>query len=409
VKVLCAVAPAYGLMYPVVPLIWAARAAGHEVLVASTSDMIDAGARAGLPMYNVVPDRDVWAELTTAITLPPEQRAGAGVSEEFREAARSGNPFALFTLTMTEGTIDAGHAFGADLVVHTSDHTPGALAALAIGVPALEVGNRVSWSMRDTEFATGRDTLVDDEVVTRLRDKLGLPEGRPRVLARIDPRAPSMGGLTTEHPDPRDGAPWWSMRYLPYNGGGEVPDWALREPARPRVCVTLGTVVPAMLGSGLIGVVLEALAELDVEVVLASGSADLDGLTLPENVRPVGYLPLSSVLPHCALIVHHGGSGTTASPLHYGVPQLVLPSFADNPLSARRVVERGVGLSMEPADADPATVRSLAEQLLTEPAFAKAAAEVSAEMATQPTPYQVFHRAAELLNHDPAPRPAATA
>jgi UDP:flavonoid glycosyltransferase YjiC (YdhE family) len=60
-----------------------------------------------------------------------------------------------------------------------------------------------------------------------------------------------------------------------------------------------------------------------------------------------GFLPLSVVLPNCALIVHHGGSRTTASPLHHAVPRLVPPSFADNPMSARWVADRDVGLFLE--------------------------------------------------------------
>jgi UDP:flavonoid glycosyltransferase YjiC (YdhE family) len=394
---LFAVAPGYGLMLPVVPLIWAARVAGHEVLVATTSDMVTVGAAAGLPMYDVVPDRDVWDELMRAVSRKDDPDGG-DVSEEFRLAARAGSPFGLFTLTMTGGTVAAGREFGADLVVHTSDHSVGPLAALALGVPALDVGNRVSWSMRDEDFRAGRDALKTDEVVALVRGKLAIPEGRPRTVAHIDPRAPSMGGLIGEEADAGDGAPWWSMRYVPFNGGAVVPDWALRQPDRPRVCVTLGTVVPAMHGVSSLAVVLEALGELDVEVVLAAGTADLSTLgELPANVRSVGFLALSAFLPTCSLIVHHGGSGTTATPLHYGVPQLVLPSFADNPMSAARVVDRGVGLSHDPETATPEVVRKLAERLLGEPAFAAAAREVSVEMAGQPSPSSIIDRVRGLV------------
>jgi len=34
-RILVAVPPGYGLMFPLVPLVWAARVAGHEVLVAT--------------------------------------------------------------------------------------------------------------------------------------------------------------------------------------------------------------------------------------------------------------------------------------------------------------------------------------------------------------------------------------
>ncbi|WP_173154149.1 nucleotide disphospho-sugar-binding domain-containing protein [Phytohabitans suffuscus] len=36
----------------------------------------------------------------------------------------------------------------------------------------------------------------------------------------------------------------WSMRYVPYNAGGDLPDWLWQPPRRPRVLVTMGTVVP---------------------------------------------------------------------------------------------------------------------------------------------------------------------
>ena len=398
-RILFAVPPGYGLMLPVVPLMWAARVAGHEVLVACTGDMIDVGARAGLAMYDVLPDRDVWDELIRGVATKDDDKVAASLSEEFRFAARYGNPFGLFVLTMTEGTIAAGRAFSAELVVYTSDHATGGLTALELGVPALEVGNRVSWSMRDADFREGRDHFKDDEVVRRVRIKLALPEGRPETVARIDPRAPSMGGLVEDEPDPRDGVPWWSMRYVPFNGGAAVPCWALRRPERPRVLVTLGTVMPSLGGAAsTLGVVLEALGGMDVEVVLAVGSMEVSGLgELPANVRSVGFLALSAILPTCSLIVHHGGSGTTASPLHYGVPQLVLPGFADNHLSARRVTERGLGLSHEPSAATVPIVRELVRRVLTEPGFAEAAAQVSAEMATQPSPAVVLDRAVAAL------------
>jgi UDP:flavonoid glycosyltransferase YjiC (YdhE family) len=228
-----------------------------------------------------------------------------------------------------------------------------------------------------------------------LRERVGISDGPPELIARIDSRPPSMGGLTTDEPDRTDGVPWWPMAYVPFNGGGVLPDWAQRSPERPIVGVTLGTVVPSVVGTTSLAVVLDGLAELDVDVVLAAGQADLSALgELPANVRSVGYLPLSIFLPVCSVLVHHGGSGTTAAPLFYGVPQLVLPSFADNPISAQRVVDRGVGLSLDPKTARHGEVRDLVRRLLEEPAFAEAAADVRAEMAGQPSPASIIERVA---------------
>ncbi|WP_370941858.1 nucleotide disphospho-sugar-binding domain-containing protein [Amycolatopsis sp. cg5] len=391
-KILFTTAPGYGLTLPLIPLVWAARAAGHEVLLATTSEMTDVCVRAGLPVVDVFPQRDVWGDLMSVVRgeTDPETE----LPEEYRLAGKSGNPFGMFTATMTEGTIEAGRAFGAEFIVYTSDHSAGMLAASALGVPSLEVGNRVSWSARDAEWVAEHDVFGEDELDDLLRAKLGIGDARPAVVARIDPRAPSMGGLTGDEPDHRDGVPWWPMRFVPFNGGTAVPDWALRRGDRPRVAVTLGTVVPALSGTTNLTVVVEALGGMDVDVVLAAGTADLTDLgTLPANVRSVGFLPLSAFLPTCDAIVHHGGSGTTAAPLFYGVPQLVLPAFADNPMSAKRVADRGVGLSQDPATAEVDGIRAMVRRLLDEDGFRTAAAEVAAEMATQPSPSSVLERA----------------
>ena len=379
-KILFATAPGYGLMMPVVPLVWAASAAGHAARLATTGRMCGVAADAGLEVVDVCPGRDLWGQLQAQAG----QRPSGGPPS---------SPFRMFTEQMTPGTVDAARELGADLVVYTSDHGSGDLAATILGLPGLEVGNRVSWSTRD-EGGPGGDLSG----AAAVRTTMGLDGTAPRLIARIDPRPPSMGGLVADEPDRRDGVPWWSMRYVPFNGGAVVEPWMRHSPARPRVLVTLGTVVPTVAGTDVVTVLLGALADLPVEVVLALGDAKLpDGTELPPNARSIGYVPLSAVLPTCRLIVHHGGSGTTAAPLHFGVPQLVLPSFADNPLSAGRVSDRGVGLSHDPTTLDVETARTLIMRLLDEPAFGAAAAEVAAEMASQPSPAAIIGRVEEAL------------
>jgi len=260
-RMLFAVAPGYGLMLPVVPLIWAARVAGHEVLVASTAEMVRVGANAGLPMYDVLPDRDVWDELMRAINSKndPDGDGADTVSEEFRLAARAGNPFGLFTLTMTEGTVAGGRDFGADLVVHTSDHAVGPLAALALGVPALDVGNRVSWSMRDVDFRTGRDALRDDEVVGWSGPSCPSPTGgRARWPGSTEGAEHGRPGRRGTGRPRRRALVGHALRALQRRRLGAGLGPAPAGPP-PRVC-HLGTVVPAMRGTSSLAVVLEALA-----------------------------------------------------------------------------------------------------------------------------------------------------
>lgn len=404
-RILFAAAPAYGLLLPIVPLVWAARAAGHEVALATTGELTEVAARAGLPVLDVFPDRERWAALTGWGKRPDELPADAPV--EVKNAARVHAPFAAFTATMTEGTIAAARSFRPDVIATTSDHPAGLLAASALGVPALEVGNRISWSTRDASWRNRSQPMVPEDVLVPLRQRLDLSANPPELIARIDPRAPSMGGIPadrTEVADAVDGRPWWGMQYVPYNGGAVLPDWVLGPIERPRVGVTLGTVVPLISGTSSLTVVIEALASLDADVILAAGTADLTSLgELPGNVRSVGYLPLSAFLPSCSLLIHHGGSGTTAAPLFYGVPQLVLPSFADNPMSAQRVVDRGVGLAHDPGTINVGIARELVDRLLIEPHFLDQARQVSAEIANQPTPSDIVARLADVVSLRPTP------
>ena len=59
-----------------------------------------------------------------------------------------------------------------------------------------------------------------------------------------------------------------------------------------------------------------------------------------------GYVPHSALLPRAAAVVHHGGIGTSAQALRAGVPQLVVPFFADQHDNAARLGRLGVARSL---------------------------------------------------------------
>ncbi len=64
---------------------------------------------------------------------------------------------------------------------------------------------------------------------------------------------------------------------------------------------------------------------------------------LPPEVRWQPQAPFDVLLPKVALLVHHGGIGTTAEALRSGVPQLVLPFAFDQFDNGRRVQKIGAG------------------------------------------------------------------
>jgi UDP:flavonoid glycosyltransferase YjiC (YdhE family) len=49
------------------------------------------------------------------------------------------------------------------------------------------------------------------------------------------------------------------------------------------------------------------------------------------------------LLPHCKMIIHHGGAGTTSAGLRAGIPNVIIPFTADQPFWGRRVHTVGAG------------------------------------------------------------------
>jgi UDP:flavonoid glycosyltransferase YjiC (YdhE family) len=64
--------------------------------------------------------------------------------------------------------------------------------------------------------------------------------------------------------------------------------------------------------------------------------------------------------------------------MYAGVPMLVVPQGADQPVVARRVVELGAGLSIRTQDVAEHSVRALARRLLDDPRFRAAATTLRA-------------------------------
>ncbi|SDK37436.1 glycosyltransferase, MGT family, partial [Mesorhizobium muleiense] len=117
------------------------------------------------------------------------------------------------------------------------------------------------------------------------------------------------------------------------------------------------------------------LAPLGGTVVVSTGSTEPADLgPLPANVLARRSVPQLQVLARAALFVTHGGMNSVNEAMRTGVPTLVVPQGADQPMVARRVVELGAGLELRTDDATAETVQALARSLLDELRFREAAA-----------------------------------
>lgn len=86
--------------------------------------------------------------------------------------------------------------------------------------------------------------------------------------------------------------------------------------------------------------VLEALTQVGCRAVIQHGWSGLARRNLPPNIHATGFVPHVWLFPRASCVVHHGGSGTTASVFRAGVPQVFVPHAWDQPMWA----ELGEGL-----------------------------------------------------------------
>lgn len=89
-----------------------------------------------------------------------------------------------------------------------------------------------------------------------------------------------------------------------------------------------------------------------------------------------GPVNLADALPHCQLVVCHGGAGVLNEALLQGVPTLLLPQQAEQFLISRRVHEQGAGLNA-PQTGQPVRHRQLVRQLLNDPHHRQAAQDMA--------------------------------
>jgi UDP:flavonoid glycosyltransferase YjiC (YdhE family) len=125
-----------------------------------------------------------------------------------------------------------------------------------------------------------------------------------------------------------------------------LPAWWERSDA-PLVYVTFSSVAGGLpVGAAAYRAALGAVDGLDARVLLTVGLAtDVSSLgPVPANVHVEAWVPQGEVLATAALVVCHGGSGTTFGALAAGVPLVMVPMLADQPANAAAVTGAGAGL-----------------------------------------------------------------
>jgi UDP:flavonoid glycosyltransferase YjiC (YdhE family) len=360
VRVLFASTRGAGHFHPLVPFIESALGAGHEVMVAGPPALAEMVRAAGYPFREgaAPPDDElgpVWARVPT---LSPDEANQTVIGEIFGR---------LNTRAMLPALRAAVDDWRPDLVIHEQSEFSSAIAAQEAGVRHVRVAvtlaalDRLSLDFAAPAIEEHHTGIVEriwrSPYLTLFPDSLEDPEGQQppdvrRFRDSVDP--------VSDQPLPA----WWEDDSLPL------------------VYASFGSQAGAMPMAGqLFGGVLAASGGLPARVLLTVGREfDLGQLPAPPpNVHVEPWVPQADALGQAAVVLTHGGSGTTLGALAAGVPLVVVPLFADQPDNARRVAAVGAGVVAEPPG-----MREAIETVLGEPKYARAAARLAQEIAWLP-------------------------
>ncbi|WP_202879347.1 glycosyltransferase [Nocardioides cynanchi] len=186
---------------------------------------------------------------------------------------------------------------------------------------------------------------------------------------------------------------------------GPVVPVAERVPADPLVLVSLSTFrFPKM--AGCLQTILDACAGLDARVVVTTGPVvDPAELRAPDNAEVHRFVPHAELMPRAALVIGHGGHGTTMQALAHDVPLVLMPMhpLLDQPMVARSVASAGAG-RVVPKKASAADLTPVVAAMLADGPHREAAARLGAEIRALPGARNAADRIESLMT-DGAPQP----
>ncbi|WP_229217286.1 nucleotide disphospho-sugar-binding domain-containing protein [Massilia forsythiae] len=139
-----------------------------------------------------------------------------------------------------------------------------------------------------------------------------------------------------------------------------------------------------------------AVQQLGLRAVFLTVHRDQLPADLPPSILWQAYVPLRRMLPHAALLAHHGGIGTTAEALRAATPQLVVPLAHDQFDNAMRVTALGVGASLAASRVDGTRMARVLGQVVGNAEVARRCAAVAARFGTH-DPLQSLCRGLDAL------------
>jgi UDP:flavonoid glycosyltransferase YjiC (YdhE family) len=369
VRILFTFSGGSGHFFPTTPFARALQDRGHEVMYACQEAMVTTVVSAG------------WAAVATGgrtLLAPTERRALAPLDRLAEERVMRMS----FAGSVARERARRLHEFGSkwqpDMIVRDEVDFAGAVAAETLGIPHAAVVVIAAGGLLRPE--------VVGEPLAALRAEWGLdPDEAMSMLHRyltIVPAPPT-------YRDPRDPLPSTAHHVRPAvleSLRNEDRSVGAGDPrARPTVYFTLGTIFHQEAGD-LFHRVIAGVSGLGVNVVVTVGR-EIDTAELgeqPPQVRVEQFLPAAEVLAHSDIVVSHGGSGTVIGALAFGLPQVLLPMGADQPLNADRCEALGVAVALDAMSSTAEAIGGATAAVLADPSWRAKAELIRDEITTLP-------------------------
>jgi UDP:flavonoid glycosyltransferase YjiC (YdhE family) len=398
--------PHYFLM---VGLVWAFRAAGHEVRVAAQPALLDSVTESGAVAVSVGGGYDIIAGVADALKTrnrlvgQSPEAISPDVRRELRELRML--PHIRNAEDMAEDLVAFARWWRPDLVIGDPLVYAAPLAAAIANAPLVrhlwgpDMGLHLG--MPGSGLSAEQDPRAAwPSAIVELYERYGVKPTPDVAEATLDvtPASLQIPGVPNRIP----------VRYTCYNGPAVLPSWLREVPKRSRVCVTWGSAAATLRGDQAYGVpqVLRALSGLDVEIVIAMRKADRGRLgAVPDGLRIVEEMPLDLLLPTCRAIIHQSGGGTMFAAAYFGVPQVVLPEGIEHVFVSDQLCRTGAGIALRGELADAEGIRAATSAVLSDEGPIEAAARLRAEMLAQPAPAETV-KTLERLVGAPGATPA---
>jgi UDP:flavonoid glycosyltransferase YjiC (YdhE family) len=368
-----------GHFHPLVPTAQALQQAGHEVAFAVPAESqatLEAIGFRVFPMGLGFQQTMVQALGVSIEQLQARHAATGPVDPATRREMTAGMFIDGFARQRLPDLLALCEQWKPELLVRESMEYAAVLVGEALGIPvaSLQVGGMLM-DADDPAFFIQR--------LARLRESSGL--GASPELPRLYPslHLSFMPQSFFSQPMPA------TARYLradvfDKSGTEGLPEWVSSLGARPILYATLGTAFNRM--SNCLGVIADGLQDEDVELIITVGR-DMDPAGLgprPANVHVERYIPQSLLLPRCALAILHGGYSSVMSALYAGVPSIILPLGADQPMNAEASARIGMSRVVRPDTLTPELIRQQVREMLADGAYRERVQRLRDEVMTLP-------------------------